>query len=320
VRSPHSSNKVQPKPMRNAVLGLFFGLLLGIALAFVRDATDTRVRTPDEISEMLNLPIVGRIPPPSKSLAPNELVMLSEPDGAQAEMFRLLRTNLQFASLSHPGRVIMMTSAREAEGKTTTVANLAVALARAGDNVALIDLDLRRPAVHRFFGLSPEPGITDVVVGTTDREEAGHQINVTGSTNGGGRSRHDQGGSLEVFTCGVLPPDPGEFVGAPALIETIGRLRADVDWLLIDAPPTLQVGDPLTLSAHVEAILAVARVNVVRRPMLREFARLLAASPAHKLGAIITGDESEAGRYGYYGHYGAYGVYGSEKSTVADPS
>jgi len=315
----------QPKTTRNAVLGLLLGIVLGIGLAFLWEALDTRVRSAEEIGERLgHLPLLARVPVPSRQLrAKNRLVMLQSPAGVQAEAFRMLRTNLEFATLGRDAQTIMVTSAVEQEGKSTTIANLAVALARAGQRVVLVDLDLRRPFLHRFFQLDG-PGITQVALGhvtleqalspvpITDGEPGRRGLRANGNGNGHSHVRISGGGALvkgilEVLPSGPTPPDPGEFVGTAALSEILERLRARADFVLIDAPPALHVGDAMTLSAKVDGILVVTRMKIVRRHMLSELARQLAGAPTPVLGFVVTAaDEEESYGYGYGYSYDRY--------------
>jgi polysaccharide biosynthesis transport protein len=307
VRTADRAVQVQPKPARNGILGLALGLVVGLGLAFLWEALDTRVRSAEEIASKLGLPLLARLPAPPRQLRKDEkLVMLAEPRGVQAEAFRMLRTNLEFVRLGHDVRTIMVTSAVEQEGKSTTVANLAVALARAGQRVALVDLDLRRPFLDHFFDLRYRPGLTQVALGQTNLDEALIPIAIT-DVAGDRRARTDNGngdgtertapslatGGLHVLVSGPLPPNAGEFVGSEALAHVLGELRERFDTVLIDAPPLLQVGDPLALSAHVGALFMVTRMSVVRRPMLTEARRLLDTAPSLKLGFVLTGAETE---------------------------
>jgi polysaccharide biosynthesis transport protein len=307
--------QVQPKTSRNAILGIFLGIVLGIGLAFLREALDTRVRNAEEIGERLGgLSLLARVPVPSKKLrAKNRLVMLDSPTGVQAEAFRMLRTNLDFATLGRNARTIMVTSAVEQEGKSTTIANLAVALARTGQRVVLVDLDLRRPFLHKFFDLD-SPGITQVALGHISLEEALVPVAIADARqrwkangNGNGNGHGAVKGILEVLPSGPIPPDPGEFVGTAVLSEILEELRMRADFVLIDAPPVLHVGDAMALSTKVDGILVVTRMQVVRRHMLNELARQLANAPTPVLGFVVTAaDEEESYGYGYGYGYGSY--------------
>lgn len=312
VRTATRASQVQPRPTRNGILGLALGLVIGLGLAFLREALDTRVRTAEEIAERLQLPLLARLPePPRRLRADDQLVMLAEPNGVQAEAFRMLRTNLEFANLERGSRTIMVTSAVEAEGKSTTVANLAIAFARAGRRVVLVDLDLRRPYLDRFFKLGNQPGLTHVALGRVDLEEALVPIALTepssqnggdpsdGSSNGRGRVT----GVLEVLLSGPLPPNAGEFAASRALGDILERLRERADLVLVDAPPLLRVNDAMALSAKVDGIIVVSRLAVARRPILDELRRVLGTCPAAKLGFALTGADLEADYYGYGGYY-----------------
>ena len=323
VENASGATQVQPRPVRNGVLGLALGLVLGIGFAFLWEALDTRVRSAEEIAEQLGVPLLARLPEPSRRLRRDvQLAMLAEPRSTGAEAFRMLRTNLEFVRLGREAKTIMVTSAVEQEGKSTSVANLAVALASAGRRVALVDIDLRRPFLDRFFDLRRHPGLTHVALGQASLADALVTVPVgvvgdasiaapaNGNGNGNGQavtgSPALHGGSLAVVAAGPVPPNAGEFVGSEALAAILGELRERFDTILIDAPPALQVGDAMALSANVDALLLVTRMNVVRRPMLHELRRLIDATPAHVLGFIVTGARSEEG-YGYgYGYHGGY--------------
>jgi polysaccharide biosynthesis transport protein len=309
IRPAESAVQVSPRPFRNGVLGLFLGIVLGFGLAFLREALDTRVRTSDEIGERLGLPLLARLPePPRRLRRENELVMVSDPTGPQSEAFRMLRTNLDFVRLDREARTIMITSAVEAEGKSTTAANLAAALARIGQRVVLVDLDLRRPFLHRFFDLGRHPGLTHVAVGHADLDEALVPIplvSATGAimgTNGNGSGSRVEG-LLEVLGSGPIPPNVDEFVGTRAVADILDELRARADVVIVDSTPLLVVGDAMALTNAVDGIVVVTRMNVVRRPMLRELARVLNSSPAQKLGFVVTGAGGEESYYGYESSY-----------------
>jgi tyrosine-protein kinase len=315
VQTANSGQKIGPRPTHAALIGLFLGILLGIGLAFLREALDTRVRSAEEIAERLHIPLLARLPAPPKRLRTEDrLTMLEEPTGTDAEAFRLLRTNLEFSMLGKDVKSIVISSALAQEGKSTTVANLAIALARGGQRVVLVDLDLRRPYLEKFFDIYDRPGVTQVVLGRASLDEALYRVEIERARPSARlRPRYDFSelngrgdsvlGSLSVLGAGPIPPDPGEFVASGALSEVLAELRQDADVVLVDAPPMLHVGDAMALSSKVDALMLVTRMEKVRRPMLSELKRMIDSAPTRKLGFIVTGAEAEEG-YGYGYGYG----------------
>jgi Mrp family chromosome partitioning ATPase/capsular polysaccharide biosynthesis protein len=308
------ATKIRPQPKRNALLGALLGGVLGVALALLAEALDRRVRSEKEIEEILGLPLLGRLSRPSRRLRKNrQLVMMREPTSVQAETFRKLRTSLEFVNFDRGARTIMVTSAGPREGKSTTVANLAVAFARAGRRVALIDLDLRRPVLEGFFG-GATYGITDVVVGHVALEDALRPIVVTGPTRGtlnghNGNNSPDVAGGLNgsakadgvlhFLPCGTIPPAADEFLESPRVEAVLKEVAADYDVVLVDAPPLLAVGDPQTLSAIVDGMIVVSQLGAHRR-QLQELARQLPNYRADVLGFVLTGvTHSDSYSYGY---------------------
>jgi Mrp family chromosome partitioning ATPase len=255
--------------------------------------------------------------------------MLHAPNSASAEMFRMLRSTLD-ASPGLDRRSVMVTSAFAAEGKSTTAANLAVAMARAGRRVVLVDLDLRRPRLEKLFGLRPGPGVTDVLLEKARLEDAVVRIPLAP----GGRSpsagalddadealdalrrevgddieQHDgygrhngsgSGGTLYVVRAGEPVPYTGEFLLRPTLDELFEHLRERGDVIIVDGPPLLPSADALTLSSRVDALLLVARAKTLRREQIGQLKRVLSVAPATKLGLVVVGDMgSQAGPYYY---------------------
>lgn len=313
VRTGGQAVQVAPRPKRNLALGLALGLVLGLGLVFLMEALDTRVRTTDELRDALGLQLLARLPSPPRDLeVRNRLAMLEDPGSSEAEPFRMLRTNLEFFNLEQRASTIMVTSAVAEEGKSTTVANLALALARGGSRVILVDLDLRRPRLHRFFELGLYWGITDVVLGRATVEQALAKQEIA----------HADGqglGSLEVIAAGSTTLDASEFVGGSDLGDVLARLRKRADVVLIDAPPLLAVSDSMTLTSRVDALIVVSRLNVLRRHTVTELRRALDVCPAAKLGLVVTGSETEdvhGQAYGY-GRYG-YGYANRSRDSAAE--
>jgi polysaccharide biosynthesis transport protein len=295
------SHKVRPATTRNLAMGFGIGLVIGLVLVSLAEALDTRVRHSDDVSTRLGLPLLTRIPIPPRALRKaSSLGMLDDESGVQTEAYRKLRINLDFANLSIKARTIMVTSATEQEGKSTTVANLAVALARAGRRVVLVDLDLRKPFLDRFFDLTGRPGITDVALGHVTLDQAMWSIPIPGADGG------PQAGSLHVLPSGPMPPNPADLIESSVVSEVLLDLAERADVVLLDSAPLLPVSDGVILSNKVDGMLVVVRASTVRRPVLTELQRVLAACPAAKLGFVLTGSD-EAEGYGYYG-YGGYGA------------
>jgi polysaccharide biosynthesis transport protein len=310
LQPANSAEKTRPRPKRNAILGFLFGGVVGLALAFLAEALDRRVRDEHEIDGVLGMPLLARVPAPPRALQKSsDLVMLREPSGAQAETFRKLRTSIEFVNTDSAARTIMVTSAMEQEGKSTTIANLAVALAKGGRRVVVVDLDLRRPYLSRLFHVGGRPGVTDVALKHAALSDALRSISLSSgiqdlaSFNGQGPSQNGRAasdGQLQLLPAGTLPPSAGEMLQDPRLLGVLDELATRFDLVLIDAPPLLAFGDTMTLSARVDALFAIIRIGRVQRPILHEFERQLRNCQAKLLGYVLTGVEhSESYRYMY---------------------
>jgi capsular exopolysaccharide synthesis family protein len=302
AQKAETATKVRPATTRNLVMGFGIGLVIGLVLVSLAEALDTRIRHSDDVAQRLGLPLLTRIPIPPRSLRKaSSLGMLHDEGGIQTEAYRKLRINLDFANLSIKARTIMVTSATEQEGKSTTVANLAVALAKAGRRVVLVDLDLRKPYLDRFFDLTGRPGMTDVALGHVTLDQAMWSIPIPGADGGSGA------GSLHVLPSGPMPPNPADLIESSVVTEVLLDLAERADVVLLDSAPLLPVADGVVLSNKVDGMLVVVRASTIRRPVLTELQRVLTACPAAKLGFVLTGsDEGEGYGYGYgYGGYAA---------------
>jgi receptor protein-tyrosine kinase len=321
-----SAAQTAPMTKRNMLGGAVMGFVIGIGLIFLLEAFDRKVRSSEEVSELLGLSLLARIPAPSRKLRRNdELALIADNGSAAAEAYRKLRVALDFANLQAHARVIVVTSAVEQEGKSTTAANLAVALAQVGRRVVIVDLDFRRPYLHNYFKVGMVPGVTDVALGHISLDDAIHRVALgagTPSSNGASPANTNGGGSvggvLHVLTAGTQPMDPVAFLESEAIGDVLAAIRERADVVLIDAPPVLPVSDAMAISARADGMIVVARLDVVQKPVLRELRRELDAAYVHRLGLVLTGAESEAS-YGYGGGYGYGYTPGAEPSKAATP-
>jgi tyrosine-protein kinase len=311
-QAAETAPKVRPTTTRNLAMGFGLGLVIGLVLVSLAEALDTRVRGSDEVAGRLGLPLLTRIPIPPRTLRKaGALGMLDDQGGAQTEAYRKLRINLDFANLTLKARTIMVTSATEQEGKSTTVANLAVALARAGRRVVLVDLDLRKPYLDQFFDLTGRAGVTDVALGNVTLDQALWAIPVPGADGG------PQAGSLHVLPSGPMPPNPADLIESSVISEVLLDLAPRADVVLLDSAPLLPVSDGVVLSNKVDGMLVVVRASTIKRPVLDELRRILGACPAAKLGFVLTG-VAEGEGYGYSG-YSGYGGYAAPQPARTEP-
>jgi capsular exopolysaccharide synthesis family protein len=237
------------------------------------------------------VPVLGLIPLVGswKDRDQTKLVSLTEPNSPAAEAYRSLRTSVQFLGLDRPLRIIEVTSASPGEGKTTSLANLGVALARAGRQVIVVCCDLRRPRLHEFFGLSNTIGFTSVLVGDVGLSTALQPVP--------GSDR------LRVLASGPIPPNPSELLASERAGEVLAALAQQADIVLIDAPPVLPVTDAAVLANRVDATLLVVSANVTTNKQVHRAAEILRQVDAPLVGAVLNGVELEGG-YGYqYGYY-----------------
>lgn len=320
LRGAAGAEQVAPRPARAGALGLAVALLLGIGLVALFESLDTRVRSENDVADALGVPLLGRLSEPARSLRRHAgPAVLIDPNGPDAEAFRILRTNLEYANSEIGAKTIMFTSSVRNEGKSTTVANVAASFARLGKRVVLVDLDLRRPSVHHRFGLMETFGVSDVVLGRVTLDEAlvsvpivPRQATASQRRRWAGEATVSPRGSsvpaptatFQVLPAGATPPDVGDFAGAEGVAAMLGALAERADVVFIDAPPILEVSDPMILMTHVDALVIVARLGVVRHAMIEEMRRALGAVAVSALGVVVTGVAPVDG-YGPYRQYGS---------------
>lgn len=282
--------------------GLLAGLALGLAYAFIRNHLDRRLRTVEDVERLVGVPVIGTIPVDHRldegSYVVEEqalgLAGKSPQGNAISEALRELRTNLQFIDVDNPPRIIVVTSSVPSEGKSTVTANLAVTMASAGENIVVVDGDLRRPTVANVFRLVPGVGVTDVLSGHAEVSDVLQQWGVMPN--------------LQVLGSGRIPPNPSELLGSKAMSTLLRSLAQDAI-VLIDAPPLLPVTDAVVLSRLADGAIVVVRSGkTMQEELIRSIGNLRKAK-GHILGTILncvplTGSNS----YSYYGAYGSHTV------------
>jgi capsular exopolysaccharide synthesis family protein len=300
ISSATSATQTAPKPARTTGLALALGLLLGCLLPFLIDALDKRAHSTSEIGDQLALNPLARIPAPTRrrGRSPATVAMLTDPGSPQAEAIKMLQANLELACLDRerPLTRVMFTSAVRQEGKSTTVANVAVSLAQAGRNVVVVDGDLRWPSLARLFGAPDEPGLTELALG----EVATYRLDgfLTDIPLDAAHSPPNVRGRLRLLAAGRREEQPDRLLSSATLESVFITLASRVDIVLVDSPPLTEVYDGLILSQYVDAVIPVTRLSQVRLPELAEFGRLLATMSAPALGYVATGVPSrDIGRY-----------------------
>jgi capsular exopolysaccharide synthesis family protein len=286
---------VSPNVPVNVALGLLVGLALGVGIAVLRETLDNRVRTEEDVAKISEKPVVGGIAYDSKA-SERPLIVQVDPRSPRAESFRTLRTNLQFLDIGTGSRTFVMTSSVQSEGKSTTVANLAIALDSAGFRVILIDADLRRPRVAEYMEIEGNSGLTDVLIGRAELEDVAQPW---------GR------GNLVVLPAGPIPPNPSELLGSRAMEELITRLEREFDYVLFDAPPLLPVTDAAILAKKASGAMIAVAAGKTHKGQLAG-----AVSSLENVGAPIAGfvmtmmPIKGPGAYGYgrYGYGYGYGL------------
>ena len=274
------SAPVTPRPTRDLILGLLLGLVAGLALALVVDALDRSVKSPAELERLAGAPSLVVVP---RIRSKVRLVGSEKTPPAAAEAYRALRTSLRFIDPDDPLRALVVTSPQADDGKSTTAANLALALAQAGERVILVDADLRQAGLSELLGIEGAVGLTTVLTGTVTVDAA----------------LQDYRDSLRVLPAGTLPPNPSELLGSQRMAALIDDLVAACDIVIFDAPPVLPVTDAVVLSTQVDGTALVVRYGHTTRGHVSETVRRLGAVDADLIGCILNG-RPRPGNDAYY--------------------
>ncbi len=309
---------IVPKKKLNLLLGLLLGLGLGVAVAFIIEYMDDTVRTMEDLAE-LNMPLIATIPyikpeqgngliakmtkldDPEVNAINERLVTHLRPKSPVSESYRTLRTNILFTAPDNPKNIILVTSTGPQEGKSTSVANLAITFAQSGTRTLLIDADLRRPMLHKLFQVDKQPGLTNALVG---REKIKELITPVEAVS-----------NLELLTCGVNPPNPAELLGSERMKELLEEARQEYEMILIDTPPVIAVTDPSVLARYVDGVVVVVKTAATQRSAAMMAAEQLRRVNAPILGVLLNGITTTNfyGSFYYQKYYYYYTTDGEKK-------
>lgn len=285
-----------PNHLRNGALALIVGLALGLGLAFLRERLDDRLAGREDFEQRLGAPVLAIVPkvPGWRRKERTPLASVATPKSGASEAYRTIRTNLQFIARDGSFTTLAVGGASQSEGKTTTVANLAVTLAQTGKRVIAISCDLRRPRLHRFFDLKNEVGLSDVLQGHAQILEAA-------------QSPHGIP-TLRVLASGPLPPNPAELLASETMETLLRDLRPHADFLLLDTPPVLAVSDALILAPLCDGFLFVADAGSTSASSVTHAREQLEQVGARIVGGILNNFDPANAKYypGYYRYYYTY--------------
>jgi non-specific protein-tyrosine kinase len=300
-----ASSPESPDHRQDLVVGLVLGALAAVAVAFLREHLDDSIRTTDDLGAVApELPQLGVIPEARETMEAEEqerptIVTAARPMSHVAEAYRALRTSVEFLGLERRIHTLQITSASAGEGKTATVVNLAAAFAQAGERVAVLDCDLRRPRLHEYFGLDREVGLTSVLLDDSDPVD--------------GLQAAPGFDTLDVLCAGPLAPNPSELLRTDRFAETVEALLADHSLLLVDSPPVLPVTDATIISRVIDATLVVASSGASSKRRVRRAVQTLRQVQAPLVGTVLNRAPMDVA-YGYV-DYG-YAYYGNGRTEA----
>ena len=313
--APVPGGPSSPRPRFNYLMGGLLGFVLGAGLILVWEALDNTVRRLEDVLEITGVNPVGIIgfDPNAKDKPLSALNLRS----SRSESFKAIRTNLQFVDVDKQPKVIVISSALPSEGKTTTVINLAITFAQAGQKVCLVEADLRKPRVAQYLGIDGSVGLTNVLAGQVPLSEALVPWNR---------------GMLQVLPSGPVPPNPSELLASEQMGHLLEYLRNDFDYVFIDGAPLLPVTDAAVVARVTDGVLMMVRFGKTTHEQLHRATETLSAVGARLLGPVInfvpSGSEGYGYGYGYgysygysygYGYGRGYGDPESKRSQWIDP-
>ena len=284
---------VRPRISLNALIGGVLGGMVAVGGVVLVDVLDTSVKTPEEAETLAGSPVLSNIWYESDIVSSNGTgakVVLEKPLSLTSEAFRLLRANLQFASVDTPLRTLLITSPGPTEGKSTIALNLALALAASGKQVILIDADMRRPMLHQYTQTEREPGLSNALV-NADRDLKEYLVPIEGTD------------AVTVLPAGKVPPNPAELLGSQRLQELLAYCQSLVDIVIIDSPPVLAAADAAVLASQTNGALLVIEPGQSDRKAMAQSVEQLRRSGAKLLGVVLNKVPTDGKGYYYYQYY-----------------
>lgn len=288
------SDPVRPKTFLYLAIAAFFGLGIGLGVAFFLEYLDNTLKTPEDVKRWLAAPFLGVIPF-QKGVAsdtPGSLASVTDAKSLASEAYRSLRTSVLFSLADQEPKTLQVTSAGPGEGKTLTAINLAVTMAQNGSRTVIIDCDLRRPMVHKTMGLHRQRGVSNILA--NPKEEIESLVQETGIPN------------LWVVPSGPIPPNPSELLGGKRMQELLDRLGPMFDKIIVDTPPVTAVTDATLIASKVEGVVMVVRAFSTSRDVVRTGLDALRKINAKILGVVLNGVKLEKEGYYYYQYYYYY--------------
>jgi len=285
---------ILPRVERNLLIALFGSGGFALALIFVLEAFNTRLRSPEDVRQYLRIPVVGAVPRVKPLKGRAALLLGNAIPGRFAEMLQAVRTNLVLAPQLGAGRTLLITSSEPSEGKTTSAANIAVSLARLSQRVLLIDADLRKPRLHEVFGEDQQPGLADVLAGKTSGRDF-RKTKVSG---------------LWLMPAGSVFSNPADLLGSNRFSKLIEQLRSHFDWIVLDSSPVLAVADPCVIARVASGVLLVVDSGRTPREVATAAVERLEAVRAPLLGAMLNRVAVDRRSESYFPYYdGSYNAH-----------
>ena len=293
----------RPNRTQSVILAIVLGLVLGIGLVLLLELLDNTVKSQADVENVLGLPLLGILPsipgPPldanasGTAIAQRDLYVAHNPGSAVSECARSIRTSLLFASPDRPFKVLLVASTGPREGKTTTAVNIGITMAQSGNRVLLVDGDLRRPRLHRTFGVPSSAGLSTLILGESTIAEAVKETGVE---------------RLALLPAGPVPPNPAELLQSERFADVLKALGKEFDRIILDSPPVGVVTDALIVGARADGLVLVLRSGITQKKLVYRTRRTLLDVKAHIYGAVLNDVDlsTRAGQYYYYYRYGYY--------------